>query len=429
MITRKELLDAAEQAAPILNHLDELEEEAMKAIFFEKVMAPTFGKIMPLISPTKEKILASGLGRDEYVIYKGACSQCGKPLEFKLRKTAIVTHSFPFYQNFIESCPEHRRPPRSYIGTSSLTEFVEHGPYSLHYLLIEKDGERMLCEDCYKKRIQELEVEINTFVSGDVLGWAQGCNSGLIPQEELWKKNLFTTWKVHQETQRVVELLIDDRYYWIDDDFKKEVNEAPGDIYRGERRLWRKEDIPERSDKETEQPNKRPKQRHDANIIVRAKDDPFSEAYCPSMDYYTPIRLDDEASLVPPTDQTKEFIEKVCQPCEPSLILFTKEMMEYILKAEGVDAGAVMRHNKFILYKDYLRTPYWNYVSQRMKWVARYKCSRCDNDKDLQVHHLTYEHRGIEAKYPEDLICLCRECHRKEHEKENGSVGIMTSDF
>lgn len=107
MITRKELLDAAEQAAPILNHLDELEEEAMKAIFFEKVMAPKFGKIMPLISPTKEKILASGLGRDEYVIYKGACSQCRKPLEFKLRKTAIVTHSFPFYQNFIESCPEH----------------------------------------------------------------------------------------------------------------------------------------------------------------------------------------------------------------------------------------------------------------------------------------------------------------------------------
>lgn len=92
--------------------------------------------------------------------------------------------------------------------------------------------------------------------------------------------------------------------------------------------------------------------------------------------------------------------------------------MNYILKAEGVDDGAVMRHNKFLLYSDYQRTLYWYHVSQRTKWAAEFQCCRCGRNEDLQAHHLTYEHRGLEAKYPEDLICLCKRCHMEEHEKE-----------
>lgn len=433
IITRKELLEAAELETPILNHLDELEEEAMKAIFFEKVMVPKFGKVMPLISPTKEKILASGLGRDEYVIYKGACSQCGEPLVFKLRKTAIVTHSFPFYQNFIESSPEYKKPPRSNIGASGLTEFVDHGPYSLHCLLIEKDGERILCEDCYRKHIQELEVEINTFINGDVLGWAQGCNLGLIPQEDLWKKNLFTTWKVHRESQRVVELFIDDRYYWLDDDFKKEVNEAPGDIYRGERHSWRKEDIPERLNKDDSKFRfKGRNKRICADFSPLPIDEPIATHSSLEMDLNDFCEHNDAMGqmLIEPTAQTREYIEKVCQPCEPSQLIYSNEMLNYIMNADGVDDGAVMRHNKFLLYSDYQRTLYWYHVSQRTKWAANYKCSKCGREENLQAHHLTYAHRGLEAKYPEDLICLCKRCHIEVHKSEiRQSTDDLTSKF
>ena len=137
-----------------------------------------------------------------------------------------------------------------------------------------------------------------------------------------------------------------------------------------------------------------------------------------------------DRTLPSPTAQTREFIEKVCQPCEPSQLVYSNDIMNYILKAEGVDDGAVMRHNRFLLYSDYQRTLYWYHVSQRTKWAANFKCSKCGCQENLQAHHLTYEHRGLEAKYPEDLICLCKKCHLEEHESDiKKSTGDLTSEF
>ena len=40
----------------------------------------------------------------------------------------------------------------------------------------------------------------------------------------------------------------------------------------------------------------------------------------------------------------------------------------------------------------------------------------CGNDQDkLHIHHNTYDHRGYEEYYPEDLVCLCEKCHNKYH--------------
>lgn len=124
-------------------------------------------------------------------------------------------------------------------------------------------------------------------------------------------------------------------------------------------------------------------------------------------------------TAIAPTETTREYIKKACQPCDPSQLVFSKEMMEYVLRAEGVDDGAVLRHNRFLPYEDFLKTPYWYYVSSKVKWAANQKCSSCGRFEDLQVHHLTYEHRGIESKYPEDLICLCKRCHQEIHEKKD----------
>ncbi len=41
------------------------------------------------------------------------------------------------------------------------------------------------------------------------------------------------------------------------------------------------------------------------------------------------------------------------------------------------------------------------------------KCQKCDSNKNLQVHHKTYEKFGHEDL--RDLATLCRDCHESVH--------------
>lgn len=47
----------------------------------------------------------------------------------------------------------------------------------------------------------------------------------------------------------------------------------------------------------------------------------------------------------------------------------------------------------------------------------RFTCQDCGSKKAVDVHHLTYIHRGKEKEHLEDLICLCVTCHKKRHGK------------
>lgn len=62
-------------------------------------------------------------------------------------------------------------------------------------------------------------------------------------------------------------------------------------------------------------------------------------------------------------------------------------------------------------YIEYLTSDRW--ASLRIKILKRdnYKC-KC-GEEATQVHHLTYERR--EAELDQDLVSICRKCHRKEH--------------
>ena len=69
-------------------------------------------------------------------------------------------------------------------------------------------------------------------------------------------------------------------------------------------------------------------------------------------------------------------------------------------------------------YKDYLQTERWKTISRTLKSMAGYRCQRCGAKKqehELNVHHLTYAHKGEEERHTEDLIVLCEDCHWKEH--------------
>jgi len=66
-------------------------------------------------------------------------------------------------------------------------------------------------------------------------------------------------------------------------------------------------------------------------------------------------------------------------------------------------------------YAEYLQTDYWQSVSSEVKKRAGYRCQVCNSPHDLIAHHRTYEHRGRELEFLNDLICLCRRCHNIFH--------------
>lgn len=79
-----------------------------------------------------------------------------------------------------------------------------------------------------------------------------------------------------------------------------------------------------------------------------------------------------------------------------------KEIAEYIQDME---------------YIDFLDTPYWDAVRSKKLFQAYYKCSLCNGNENLQVHHKTYENHGYEHNNLDDLIVLCGNCHSKHHGK------------
>lgn len=63
-------------------------------------------------------------------------------------------------------------------------------------------------------------------------------------------------------------------------------------------------------------------------------------------------------------------------------------------------------------YSEYLHSESWTKTRDRIR-QERKVCEMCGSDKELQVHHLTYESIGNEKD--EDLILLCKNCHYAVH--------------
>lgn len=66
-----------------------------------------------------------------------------------------------------------------------------------------------------------------------------------------------------------------------------------------------------------------------------------------------------------------------------------------------------------MLYKDSLRTEHWELKKLETLERSGHKCQICGKTERLEVHHNTYENKGNER--PEDLIVLCKKCHKINH--------------
>ena len=70
-------------------------------------------------------------------------------------------------------------------------------------------------------------------------------------------------------------------------------------------------------------------------------------------------------------------------------------------------------------YKKQYLDPRWQKKRLEILEKANWQCEICGNkDKTLHVHHKSYISGRDVWDYPdEDLMCLCEDCHKKEHEK------------
>lgn len=64
-------------------------------------------------------------------------------------------------------------------------------------------------------------------------------------------------------------------------------------------------------------------------------------------------------------------------------------------------------------YRAYLRSPEWGVVRRIALHQADHRCSLCNRNGRLDVHHRTYDHIGRETLA--DVIVLCRGCHSRYH--------------
>ena len=73
-------------------------------------------------------------------------------------------------------------------------------------------------------------------------------------------------------------------------------------------------------------------------------------------------------------------------------------------------------------YQQHLESDYWKQISTAVKARFGYRCAVCNSPHDLNAHHRTYDHRGRELEFIDDLICLCRRCHEIFHGKTESAA-------
>lgn len=119
------------------------------------------------------------------------------------------------------------------------------------------------------------------------------------------------------------------------------------------------------------------------------------------------------------TASLEYFVEFVQALQVGGLTQAQKEKLQGIAKrlASGELPESALR--PVIPYGRYLKTDHWKAVAAAAKRRAGYRCSLCNASGQLDAHHRTYENLGNEKVG--DVICLCRKCHAKHHEKDEAS--------
>lgn len=66
------------------------------------------------------------------------------------------------------------------------------------------------------------------------------------------------------------------------------------------------------------------------------------------------------------------------------------------------------------LYELFLDCQWWRDLSFERRKRSKFRCDRCGKREQCQSHHKFYRDHWFDTQL-EDLECVCRECHAKEH--------------
>ena len=110
-----------------------------------------------------------------------------------------------------------------------------------------------------------------------------------------------------------------------------------------------------------------------------------------------------------------------CYLDQPTDQIVQSPMMSVVFKSLPDDESSyVVRCEYYEIdrtkYYDYLESERWRDKRKYKLREVDYQCERCGSAKNLEVHHVNYEHAGEEPM--EDLVVLCRDCHREIHRKD-----------
>jgi 5-methylcytosine-specific restriction endonuclease McrA len=92
---------------------------------------------------------------------------------------------------------------------------------------------------------------------------------------------------------------------------------------------------------------------------------------------------------------------------------------------ERMDAYAerngILRSLGFGSYAEYLKSPMWRGIRERVMARSRWKCRKC-GCRAKQVHHVRYTWSNLSGKSLWCLMALCRKCHKKVEFKDGKKV-------
>lgn len=96
----------------------------------------------------------------------------------------------------------------------------------------------------------------------------------------------------------------------------------------------------------------------------------------------------------------------------------TIAMLKIKLREAEAERDALRTGSK-LDYQAYLKSPHWKQVREGAVRRAGWRCQLCGRDglkRELHVHHNRYKNLGREQ--PEDIIVLCKGCHKRHHDAE-----------
>lgn len=78
------------------------------------------------------------------------------------------------------------------------------------------------------------------------------------------------------------------------------------------------------------------------------------------------------------------------------------------------DVKLILRtDDKALFYDHYIKSERWRLFRNKIFKERGFQCELCDNRKNLQLHHITYERFGEEHDL--DVMILCQDCHKLAH--------------